>query len=531
MFGAGHPHGKSLLKLLKSTATVGGATILSRILGFVRDVVLARFFGASGATDAFFLAFRIPNLMRRMFAEGSFSLAFVPVLSEYRARGDRQALKDLVDHVAGTLAAVLLMVTAAGVLAAPAVLAVFAPGWLLEGRPEFALSAEMLRITFPYILLISLTALAAGILNTFERFLVPALTPVLLNLSLIAAAVLLSGRLAVPIKALAWGVLAAGLLQLLVQIPALRRLGLLPRPRWGFRHAGVRRILKLMVPTLVGSSAAQVNLLFDSVIATFLAAGSVSWLYYSDRLLEFPLGVFGIALATVILPSLSRKHAERSTEAFSETLDWALRLALVITLPAAAGLAVLAVPILVTLFQYQAFQAEDVLMSGLSLVAYALGLPAFIAVKVLAPGYFSRQDARTPVRISLIAMGSNMVMNLAFVGAMVTLGLAGPHAGLALASSAAACLNAGLLLRGLLRAGVYRPGPGWGRLGAMAALACVAMVVVLGRWTPGLEVWLALPAATRALDLLTYIVLGAAVYALTAWITGLRPHHLARGAH
>jgi putative peptidoglycan lipid II flippase len=519
------------LKLLKSTATVGGATMLSRILGFVRDVVLARYFGASGTTDAFFLAFRIPNLMRRMFAEGSFSLAFVPVLSEYRASGDRRALRDLVDHVAGTLAAVLLVITAAGILAAPAVLAIFAPGWLVEGRPEFALSAEMLRVTFPYILLISLTALSGGILNTFERFLIPALTPIFLNLSLIAAAVLLSGRFEIPVKALAWGVLFAGCVQLLVQAPALLRLGLLPRPRWGWRHAGVRRILKLMVPTLVGSSAAQVNILIDSVIATFLVSGSVSWLYYSDRLLEFPLGVFGIALATVILPNLSRKHAENSRAAFSETLDWALRLSLLITIPAAAGLVVLAAPILVTLFQYQAFQADDVLMSSLSLMAYALGLPAFIAVKVLAPGYFARQDPRTPVKISLVAMAVNVVLNLLFVGSLVAFGFAGPHAGLALASSASAFLNAGLLYRGLHRTGVYRPGDGWPRLTASVALATVAMVAVLGLWTPATDIWIALPALTRALDLVVYILLGVAVYGLTAWVTGLRPQHFARGAH
>jgi len=519
------------LKLLKSTATVGAATILSRVLGFLRDMVLARMFGASGATDAFFLAFRIPNLMRRLFAEGSFSLAFVPVLSEYRERGDREALKDLLDHVAGTLASILLLITAIGMLAAPLVTAVFAPGWYMEGRPEFTLSSEMLRITFPYILLISLTAFAGGILNTFERFMVPALTPVLLNVSMILAAIGLSSYFEVPVMALAWGVLIAGVSQLVVQVPALARLGLLPRPRWGWRHDGVRRILRLMIPTLIGSSAAQINLLFDSMIATFLVTGSVSWLYYSDRLLEFPLGVFGIALATVILPNLSRKHAQQSTEAFSETLDWALRLSLLITLPAAAGLIVLSMPILVSLFQYQAFQAEDVHMSTLSLQAYALGLPAFIAVKVLAPGYYARQDPKTPVRIGLIAMGSNMVMNVLFVGGMLWAGWTGPHAGLALASSAAAFLNAGLLYRGLRRCGAYTPGEGWPRTFGAVLLASLAMTWVLARWTPGLEVWLALRAALRAVDLLVYIVAGAAVYGLVGWIAGLRPHHFTRGSH
>ena len=519
------------MKLLKSTATVGGATIASRILGFVRDVVLARMFGASAQTDAFFLAFKIPNFMRRLFAEGSFSLAFVPVLSEVRATGDRAALRDLIDHVAGTLAALLLVLTAIGVLAAPVVLAIFAPGWFAEGRPEFALSASMLRITFPYILFISLTAMAAGVLNTFDRFLVPALTPILLNVSLIAAALLLAGRMDVPVRALAWGVLVAGVAQLAVQAAALARLGLLPRPRWGWRHPGVRKVVKLMIPTLIGSSVAQVNLLVDSVIATFLAAGSVSWLYYSDRLLEFPLGVFGIALATVILPNLSRKHANADGARFSDTLDWALRLAALITLPAACGLIALAGPILVTLFGYRAFTLEDVSMASLSLVAYAAGLPAFIAVKVLAPGYYARQDTKTPVKIAVAAMVTNMVLNLAFVGLLVHLAFVGPHAGLAAASSVAAYLNAFLLYRGLRRAGVYEPVPGWGRLWLGVGLACAAMVAGLVALTPAIDAWAAHRALQRAGWLVLAIGGGALAFTAAAVIAGVRPRQFTRGAH
>ena len=515
--------------LLKSTVKVGAATILSRVLGFIRDIVFARYFGASGATDAFFLAFKIPNFMRRLFAEGSFSLAFVPVLSEVRASGDRRALKDLVDHVAGTLAGILLALTAIGVFAAPAVVALFAPGWAIEGREEFWLSAGMLRITFPYLLLISLTALAGGILNTFDRFLVPALTPVLLNLSLIAAAVLLSGYMDVPVEALAWGVLAAGILQLGVQIPALLRLGLLPRPRWGWRHSGVRRILRLMIPTLIGSSVAQVNLLFDTVIATFLVAGSVSWLYYSDRLLEFPLGVFGIALSTVILPNLSRKFAQQNPKGFSATLDWALRLALIITLPAALGLAMLASPILVTLFQYEAFGMGDVDMSALSLSAYAIGLPAFIAVKVLAPGFYARQDTKTPVKIAIIAMASNMVLNLAFVASLLAIGFRGPHTGLALASSLAAYINAGLLYRMLRRQGAYQPERGWRRVFLAVAAGCAAMAAVLVWQTGELSQWAQADAVSRAIRLAALIAVGAAVYAAATLAGGLRVRHLGKG--
>jgi putative peptidoglycan lipid II flippase len=518
------------MKLLKSTATVGAATIVSRILGFVRDVVLAKMFGASGETDAFFLAFRIPNFMRRLFAEGSFSLAFVPVLSEYKATGDRRALRDLIDNVAGTLAGVLLVLTAVGILAAPLVLSVFAPGWAAEGRPEFDLSASMLRITFPYIMLISLTALAGGILNTFGRFLVPALTPILLNLSLIAAAMLLAGQLEVPVTALAWGVLAAGFAQLLIQVPALARLGLLPRPRWGWRHSGVRRIIKLMIPTLFGSSVAQVNLLVDSIIATFLVTGSVSWLYYSDRLLEFPLGVLGIALATVILPSLSQKHAQASTTEFSATLDWALRLAIIVTVPAAVGLVILAGPILVTLFQYDAFQVQDVRMSTYSLVAYSAGLPAFIAVKVLAPGYYARQDTRTPVKIAVTAMVTNMLLNLLFVGLLLHQGFEGPHAGLALASSAAAYLNAILLLRGLRKRGVFAPEKGWLRLTIAVTLGSITMGALLFFMTHDIQSWLDAAVATRIKNLALSIGFGVILYTFTCMVAGLKTHDLVRGA-
>lgn len=518
------------MQLLKSTAKVGTATITSRILGFLRDMVFARYFGASGETDAFFLAFKIPNFMRRLFAEGSFSLAFVPVLSEVRATGDREALKDLIDNVSGTLFAILLVITAIGVLAAPLVLAVFAPGWLIDDRPEFGLAADMLRITFPYILLISMTALAGGILNTFDRFLVPALTPALLNISLILAAVLLSVRMEVPVKALAWGVLVAGIAQLLVQVPALVRLGVMPRPRWGWRHPGVRKILRLMIPTLIGSSVAQINLLLDIVIATFLVSGSVSWLYYSDRLLEFPLGVFGVALSTVILPNLSRKFARNSPQAFSHTLDWSLRLAMIITLPAALGLAVLAKPILITLFQYEAFLVSDVEMSALSLAAYATGLPAFIAVKVLAPGFYARQDTKTPVKIAITAMVSNMALNFIFVGTLLAIGFKGPHTGLALASSAAAYINAGLLYRMLRKHGVYQPEPGWGRVTLAVAVSCVAMLGTLWWQYGDLAGWIQAPAIRRATHLCLLIGFGIIVYTVALFASGLRRHHLEKGS-
>jgi len=518
------------LKLLKSTALVSSMTFISRVLGLLREIVFARWFGASAATDAFFVAFKIPNFLRRLFAEGSFSLAFVPILAEYREKGDLQALKSLIDAVTGTLMSVLLVITAIGIFAAPAIMMVFAPGWYMDGRESFDLATNMLRITFPYIFLISLTALAGGILNTFDRFLLPALTPALLNISFITAAVCFSDKFEQPVEALAWAVLVAGVLQLLVQFPALARHGLMPRPRFNWKHSGVRRILKLMIPTLIGSSVAQINLLFDTLIASFLIVGSVSWLSYSDRLMEFPIGVFGVALSTVILPSLARKHTATDTQAFSATIDWALRLALVITIPAAVALAVLAVPLLATMFQYQAFSTNDVYMSSLSLMAYAAGLPAFIAIKVLAPGFYARQDTKTPMKIGIFALLINMVFNLAFVGSMLWLDIPGAHAGLALASGVSAWLNAGLLYYHLKKQGHYQPEQGWSRV--MAAIVAASLLMALGLYfiSPDLSSWAEFAVLDRVSWLAGLILSGVVIYALASLLFGLRLQDLKRGA-
>ncbi|OGT19280.1 MAG: murein biosynthesis integral membrane protein MurJ, partial [Gammaproteobacteria bacterium RBG_16_57_12] len=418
--------------LLKSTAVVGFMTLISRVLGLARDMVIARFFPIGAGTDAFFVAFKIPNFLRRLFAEGSFSQAFVPVLSEYRATRSDDEVRRLADHVAGTLAGVLFLVTLAGVLAAPLLIVLFAPGFM-DDQPKLMLAADMLRITFPYILFISLASLASGVLNTYGRFAVPALTPVFLNLAMIGAAIWLAPLFDPPVLALAWGVFIGGVVQLLFQLPFLYRLRLLPRPRWGMADAGVRRILSLMGPSIFAVSVTQINLLINTVIASFLITGSVSWLYYSDRLVEFPLGVFGVALATVILPALSRKHAAAAPEEFSHTLDWALRWVALIGIPATLGLAMLSGPLLCALFQYGAFDSRDLEMSRLSLMAYSLGLLGFILVKVLVPGFYARQDTRTPVRVAVIALVSNLIMSMAFVMPMVRLDIPGPHAGLALA--------------------------------------------------------------------------------------------------
>jgi putative peptidoglycan lipid II flippase len=493
---------------------------LSRILGFVRDLVYAQVFGANALTDAFFVAFKIPNFLRRLFAEGAFATAFVPVLTEYRARRDFHDLQTFVDHVAGTLGLVLLAVSLVGVLAAPVLVSVFAFGWVVDGETEkLGLAAEMLRLTFPYLFFISLTAFAGSILNAHERFAVPAFTPVLLNLSLIASALWLAPMMEQPIVALAWGVLLAGVTQFTFQLPFLAHVRLLPRPRPGFHDPGVRRILVLMLPALFAVSVTQINLMLDTILASFLETGSISWLYYSDRLVWFPLGILGVALGTVILPRLSRRQAESSPEAFSHTMDWGLRMTLVFGVPSAVGLLLLAGPMLTTLFQSDVFDAYDVEMASRSLMAYALGLQAFILIKVLAPGYYARQDTRTPVRIAVIAMAANMVLNLLLIFPL-------QHAGLALATSLSSYLNAWLLLRGLRHDRVYRPEAGWARFGARVGVATSLLVAALLLSVPAVDDWFAMPRVERVVWLFGAIGLGAVVYLGALWGLGLRPGDL-----
>ncbi len=503
--------------LMRSGLVVSVMTMLSRVMGLARDVVIATLFGAGNGADAFFVAFKIPNFLRRLFAEGAFNQAFVPVLSEYATRGSKREVKELLDAVAGSLAAVLALITALAMLASPWLVWAFAPGF---GRDpaKLALTADMLRLTFPYLLLISLTAFAGSTLNTWNRFAVPAFTPVLLNLSLIGAAVLLTPLFEEPAMALAWGVLIAGGAQLAFQVPFLARLGLLPRPWPNFAHSGVRRILRLMLPGLFGVSVSQINLLLDTVLASLLAAGSVSWLYYSDRLVELPLGVFGIAIGTVILPALSRRHAEQSGEHFAAMLDWAIRTVLLLGLPAALALAVLAEPLLIALFHYGAMTDRDIAMAAMSLRAYAFGLVAFMLIKVLAPGFFARQDTATPVKVGIIAMVANMVFNLILIWPLA-------HAGLALATALSAFLNAGLLGWLLKKQGVLVFQPGWGRYAIQLLGGCAVMGLGLAWLAPEWQAWLTWSVWTRAGWLAVLVVAGAAVY--FAWLAafGVRLRH------
>ncbi len=510
--------------LLRSSLLVGSMTMTSRVMGLLRDIVIAAFVGASANADAFFVAFKIPNFLRRLFAEGAFAQAFVPVLAGYKEQGSHAAVRYLIDRAAGVLGGTLVALTCLVVLAAPLVTALFAPGFV--GQPEkYELTVTMVRITFPYLALISMTGLCGAVLNSYGRFAVPAFTPVFLNLSLIAAATLASPWFAEPVFALAWGVLFAGLIQLLFQLPFLYRLELLPRPVWDTRDAGVQRILKLMLPALFGVSVSQLNLLLDTVLASFLPTGSVSWLYYSDRLTELPLGVFGVAIATVILPNLSAHRVADSNEQFRLVLDWAVRLVLMIAVPAAVALLILAEPILITLFQYGALTPGDVGMARLSLQAYSLGLLAFMLIKVLAPGYYARQDMWTPVRIGIKAMVANMVLNFVFVLPLMYVWGIG-HVGLALATSVSAWLNAGLLLMGLLRVGVYEFQPGWLAYGARLLLASAVMAFVVVFLTPDNALWLAWSWQQRALRMSGICIAGGLAYAGVQLLLGTRPRHL-----
>jgi putative peptidoglycan lipid II flippase len=503
--------------LIKSTAVVGGLTLVSRLLGFIRDMILAALFGAGAGTDAFFVAFKLPNFVRRLFAEGAFAQAFVPVLADYKMQDDRQRLKTFLDRTAGALASTLLVITVIGVLAAPFLTVLFAPGFYWNAK-QYELTVQMLRVTFPYVFFISLTAFCGGILNAFGRFAVPAFTPVLLNLSLIAAAAWAAPRAREPVLALAWAVFAAGILQLAFQIPFLGKLGLLPRLRTGFYDAGVQRILRSMLPAMLSVSVTQVNLLIDTLLASFLTVGSISWLYYSDRLVEFPIGIFGVALATVILPGLSHSHAAGRHDRFSRSLDWGLRWVVLLGLPAAIGLILLAEPIVSTLFQHDEFTTEDVFMTARSLMAYAAGLPAFILGRILVPSFTSRHDLTTPVQIGAIAILVNVLLSIA-------LALPLAHVGLALATSIAASVHTGLLLLRLFRQRAYHPETGWPIFlcRVVAATAIMGGVLYIGVDTGAWSNW---SISDRAWKLVAWIAVGITTYGICLAATGMRPSHL-----
>jgi len=489
-------------------------TLMSRVLGFVRDTIFAQVFGATAGVDAFYVAFKIPNFMRNLFAEGCFSQAFVPTLSEYRETRSEEETKLFARRVMGTLGIVLLGITIIGVIGAPVLVSIFAPGFKM-GVSRFDMATEMLRVTFPYLMLISLTAYAGAVLNNHGKFAAPAFTPVLLNVCMIAAALWLSPYFHIPVKAQAWSILIAGFVQFGFQLPFLKKVGYLLKPEVKWRDPGVQKVLKLMLPSLFGASIGQLSLLINTVFASFLTIGSVSWLYYSERLAYFPLGVFGVALATVVLPHLSKKHALKSNKEFSEALDWGIRWNLIVGIPATIALVLIAGPLITTLFGYGKFTNHDIFMTRQSVIAYAVGLLAFMLVKMLSAGFYARQDVKTPVRIGVISIAVNMILNCLLVFPFA-------HAGLALAASLSSWLNVGLLLRGLFRKNIYQLQAGWGRFLLRLALANGLMAYFLYESSGDLSQWLSWDWRHRFLHLFVLGLGSLSIYFGTLWVSGER---------
>ncbi len=530
--------------MLRGLLSFSSMTMVSRVLGLIRDQAISTTFGANAVTDAFWVAFRIPNFLRRLFAEGSFATAFVPVFTEVKETRPHADLRELMSRVSGTLGGMLLVITALGLIFTPQLASVFSDGAATD-PDKYGLLVDLLRLTFPFLLFVSLTALAGGALNSFQRFAIPALTPVILNLCMIAGALWLAPRLEVPILALGWAVLVAGALQLLFQLPALRGIDLLTLPRWGWMHPDVRKVLTLMIPTLFGSSIAQINLMLDTVIAARLADGSQSWLSLADRFLELPLGVFGVALGTVILPALARHHVKTDRSAFSGALDWGFRTTLLIAVPAMLGLLLLAEPLVATLFQYRQFTAFDTRMTAMSVYGLSFGLPAYAMLKVLLPAFYARQDTRTPVRAGVAALIANMVFNFALLavvyqvmvppelkaqGVMQALGKQpGLHLALGIASALSSYLNLGLLWYWLGKSGVYQRRPGWTGYALRLLLACAAMVAVLLSllwWLPSFTV---MDKWDRIGWLAVLVGSGGTTYLVAQVALGLRPRHLREG--
>ncbi|MGV8934717.1 MAG: murein biosynthesis integral membrane protein MurJ [Gallionellaceae bacterium] len=502
------------MNLLKTLASISSLTLLSRILGFVRDMMMARIFGAGMANEAFVIAYRLPNLLRRMFAEGAFSQAFVPIFSEYKSRRGNDETKLLVDHVATLLAIILFFITLVGVIAAPVLVLVTAPGFAAN-HEKFNLTVDLLRITSPYIFFISLVAVASGILNTYNKYWISAFAPVLLNLCFIGTMLWLLPYFNRPIMALAWAVFLGGAIQMAFQIPFLKKIGMLPRWRFNLKDEGVWRVLKQMGPAIFGVSISQISLVINTIFASFMVTGSVSWLFYADRLMEVPSGLLGVAISTILLTSLSKYHAESNTQEYSKILDWGLRLTIMLTLPAALGLGMIAVPLLSTFFQGGAFAAHDVLMTRNALVGYSVGLLGMLLVKVLAPAFYARQDIRTPVKIGIITLTATQLMNLMFIPMF-------QHAGLSLAIGLGSCLNSGILFYLLRKRGIFQPEPGWLKFFIKVCIALLALGLVLW-YGMGLERdWLLTRGWVRIIHLSWLVTLGAVVYFAVLGVLGFR---------
>ena len=492
------------MNLLKTLASVGGMTTISRILGFIRDSIIARIFGVGLATDAFFVAFKIPNLLRRISAEGAFTQAFIPILAEYKTKKSKIEVNYLISKVATLLGIFLVVIALLGVFGAPWLIYISAPGFV--SNPEkFNLTVDLLQITFPYIFFISLASMAGGILNTYGKFMVPAFTPVWLNVAFIIGALYFSEFFEEPIKVLAWAVFIGGALQLFFQVPFLRQIRCLPQINLDLKDKGVWRILKLMGPSVLGVSIIQISLLINTIFASFLDSGSVSWLYYADRLMEFPAGVLGVALSTILLPNLSKSYSKRKTGEYSELVNWGLRLGILLAIPAAVALAILAIPLISTLFYYGAFTEKDILMTQYALIAYSIGLVGLILIKILAPAFYAQQNIKTPVKIALFTLFCTQFMNLIFIDYL-------KHTGLALAIGLGACINAGLLFHHLKKGKIFKLSDGWLVFLTKIIFASFIMALGLFYFKGTIDLWMGYSALSRFGHLIALIFFGATVY-------------------
>ena len=492
------------MNLIKTFASVGGMTIISRILGFIRDSIIARMFGVGIATDAFFVAFKIPNLLRRISAEGAFTQAFVPILAEYKTKKSKVEVNLLISKVATLLGIFLVLITFLGVFGAPWLIYISAPGFISDPE-KFNLTVDLLQITFPYIFFISLVSMAGGVLNTYGKFAVPAFTPVWLNVSFIIAALYFSNFFEEPVKVLAWAVFFGGALQLFFQIPFLKQIGCLPKINFDMKDKGVWRILKLMAPAILGVSIMQISLLINTIFASFLASGSVSWLYYADRLMEFPAGVLGVALSTILLPNLSKSFSRKKTTDYSNLINWGLRFGILLAVPAAIALAILAIPLISTLFYYGAFTEKDILMTQYALTAYSVGLVGLILIKILAPAFYAQQNIKTPVKIALFTLFCTQFMNLIFIGSL-------KHTGLALAIGLGACINAGLLFYHLKKGKIFKLSAGWLMFLSKIVFASTVMALSLLYFKGTMDLWINYSAFSRFTHLIVLILFGGTVY-------------------
>lgn len=511
-------------KLIKSGLLVTSATFASRILGLVRDIAMAHLLGAGVASDVFFFANRIPNFLRRLFADGAFNQAFVPVMMEYKKKGDKDAVRDLLSATIGSLGLIVSIVTVLGVLGSTVISALFGWGWFMAwlhhepGGDKFALASLLLKIQFPYLWFVTLTAVSGAVLNTYNRFGVSSFTPTFLNIVLIVTCWWIAPHIEQPVIALSIATFVGGLIQLLYQIPYMWKLGFMVRPRIDWHHPGVVKIRSLMIPALFGVSVSQINLMFNTMLASFLVTGSISYLYYSDRLLEFPLGMFAVAISTVILPTLSKRHVDANPQAFAQTMDWGVRMVLFLGLPAMVGIMVLREPILRVLFMRGEFGEHEVMMSGASLLASTSGLLSLMLARVLAPAFYAQQDTKTPVRYGVQSMVSNMVFN-----AILTYPLG--YVGLALSTALSGTVNAISLFQGLYRRHIYRPGWGTGMFTLRLVIAAVVMGCALQWAMAPLSVWVLWTQWHAIFELSKLIGVGIVAYVATMFIVGLRLSH------